>query len=123
MLRKLSQTCEFQSITLEELLRDHLVFGIRDDKVREGLLRESNLTLAKTDEICCAAESMEAQMRVVGSGDTTNTTVSAVTQQGDKFETNKRLLFGDISFTNGQSTTILQQSAGQVQVVDCTACR
>ena len=67
---------EFQSITLEELLRDHLVFGIRDDKVRERFLRESNLTLAKTNEICHAAESMEAQMRVVGSGDTTNTTVS-----------------------------------------------
>ena len=39
-LRKLSQTCEFQSITPEELLRDRLVFGIRDDKVREKLLHE-----------------------------------------------------------------------------------
>ena len=32
-LRKLSQTCEFHIITQEELLRDCLVFGIRDDKV------------------------------------------------------------------------------------------
>ena len=80
MLRKLLQTYEFQSITLEELLRDRLVFGIRDDKVGERLFRESNLTLAKIDEICRAAESMVAQMRVVGSGDMANTTVSAVTQ-------------------------------------------
>ena len=41
------------------------MFGIRDDKVRERLLRESKLTLAKTDEICHAAESMMAQMKVV----------------------------------------------------------
>ena len=35
-LRKLSQTCEFQSITPDELLRDRLVFGIRDDKLVRG---------------------------------------------------------------------------------------
>ena len=82
-LRKLSQTCEFQTITPEELLRDRLLFGIRDDKVRERLLRESNLTLAKTDKICRAAESMVAQMKVVGSGDTSNTTVSAITRHSN----------------------------------------
>ena len=51
-LHKLSQTCDFQSITPDEILRDCLLFGIRDDKVRERLLHESNLTLAKTDYIC-----------------------------------------------------------------------
>ena len=88
-LRKLSQICEFHTITQEELLRDRLVFGIRDDKVRERLLRESNPTLAKTDEICRAAESMVAQMKVVGSGDTSNTAVSAITWTNNpKKETN-----------------------------------
>ena len=48
------------------MLRDCLIFGIRDSKVREGLLRESKLSLAKTDEICCAAESMQTQMKIVG---------------------------------------------------------
>lgn len=71
--------CEFQSITPEELLRDRLIFGIRDDKVREKLFRESNLTLVKTDKLCHTAESMVAQMKVVRSGDTTSTTMSAVT--------------------------------------------
>ena len=75
--------CEFQSITPEELLRDCLVFGIRDDKVRERLVHESNLTLAKTDEICHVAESMAAQMKVVASGDATTTTVSAVTRSNN----------------------------------------
>ena len=39
-LRKLSEGCEFESITPGEILRDRLVFGIRDNKVRERLLRE-----------------------------------------------------------------------------------
>lgn len=54
---------EFATITAHEILRDKLVFGIRDTKVRERLLRESDLTLAKTNEICHAAESMAAQLK------------------------------------------------------------
>ena len=65
-LRKLAEGCKFDSITPDEMLRDRLVFGIRDSKVRERLLRESKLTLAKTDKICRAAESMQAQMKIVG---------------------------------------------------------
>ena len=42
------------------------MFGIRDSKVRERLLREKNLSLEKTDEICCSHETMVQQMRVVG---------------------------------------------------------
>ena len=64
-LRKLSESCEFQSITPEEILRDRLIFGIRDVKVRERLLREPNLLLAKTDQICRAAESMTVQMKEI----------------------------------------------------------
>ena len=77
-LRKLTEGCDFQTITPEEILQDRLVFGIKDDKVRERLLRESNLTLSKTDEICRAAESMIAQMKVVGHMDSLGASVSAV---------------------------------------------
>ena len=75
-LRKLAEGCSFETITPEEILRDRLVFGIRDTKVRERLLRESNLTLAKTDEICHAAESMMGQMKIVE--DRAGATVSAI---------------------------------------------
>lgn len=79
-LLKLAERCDFQSITRDEILRDRLVFGIKDDQVRERLLRQSSLTLTKTDEICRAAESMAAQMKVVT--DNSETLVSAV-KQGD----------------------------------------
>lgn len=49
-LRKLAEGCDFNSITPDEILRDRIVFGIRDNKVRERLLRESHLTSKKTDD-------------------------------------------------------------------------
>ena len=39
---------------------------MRDSKVRERLLRESGLTLKKTDDICRALESMQKQMKIIG---------------------------------------------------------
>ena len=77
-LRKLSEACEFDTITPNEILRDRLIFGIHDTKVRERLLRETNLTLIKTDEICRAAESMTEQMRIVGQSNDATTSVHAV---------------------------------------------
>ena len=64
-LRQLVERCEFESITPNQILRAKLVFGIRDSKVRERLLREKNLWLEKTHEICRSHETMVHQMRVV----------------------------------------------------------
>ena len=50
-LRQLVERCEFELITPNQILRDKLVFGIRDSKVPERLLREKNLSLEKNDEI------------------------------------------------------------------------
>ena len=75
-LRKMAQECEFGTITPDEILRDRLVFGVRDDKVQERLLQEPNLMLAKTDELCHTAESMLVQIKVVGDGD--NTVIHAI---------------------------------------------
>jgi len=37
-LLKLAEGCEFETITPDEILRDRLVFGIRDQQAREKLL-------------------------------------------------------------------------------------
>ena len=78
-LRKLAAGCDFNTITPDKMLRDRLIFGIGDTKVRERLLRECDLTLAKTDEICRAAESMQAQMKVVA--DVTESETNTVDQE------------------------------------------
>ena len=54
-LRKLAERCDFERITPDEILQDRLVFGIRDAKTRERLLRESR---QRTDEICHSTKSM-----------------------------------------------------------------
>ncbi|KAI8490489.1 hypothetical protein Bbelb_317570 [Branchiostoma belcheri] len=51
----LAAECGFGEIR-ESLIRDRILIGILDGKVRERLLRESNLSLEKCAEICRAAE-------------------------------------------------------------------
>ena len=61
---KIAWSWNFEAVTPDEILRDRLLFDIRDNKVRERLLRETGLTLRKPDEICRASESMQKQMKV-----------------------------------------------------------
>ena len=70
VLRQLADRCEFETIKADQILRDKLVFGIQDSEVRERLLREKNLSLQKSDEICQAHETMIQQMKVVGGAST-----------------------------------------------------
>ena len=48
-----------------ELIRDRLVVGIRDDKVRRRLLREPELTLQKCIDIAHAAEISQKQIQEI----------------------------------------------------------
>ena len=58
-LRKMSQHCNFGD-TLEDMLRDRSVVGIKDDAVQRRLLAEPNLTLQRAQEIALGME-MAAQ--------------------------------------------------------------
>ena len=51
-LRQIADKCAFDVITPDDLLRDRVIFGIVDNKVRKRLLREPELNLAKTLDIC-----------------------------------------------------------------------
>ena len=62
-LRRIAANCDLESITPDQILRDRLVTGIRDEKVRERLLRDNKLTLEKALDIVRAAESTAAQMK------------------------------------------------------------
>ncbi|PFX31634.1 Retrovirus-related Pol polyprotein from transposon 17.6 [Stylophora pistillata] len=82
VVRQLADRCEFESITADQILRDKLVFGIQDSRVRERLLREKDLSLEKTDEICRAYETTMEQMKVVGGTSTGDTDLGRVVQRG-----------------------------------------
>ena len=53
--------CEFGSQE-EDMLRDKVVFGIADQRAKERMLREGNLTLQKALHIAHAADSTRHQM-------------------------------------------------------------
>ena len=63
-LRLLLFICEYEEQT-ETHLRDRIVFGVADMRVKERLLRESGITLDKAFDICRAAEASKVQMRVM----------------------------------------------------------
>ncbi|XP_023229307.1 uncharacterized protein LOC111629653 [Centruroides sculpturatus] len=63
-LRKLSINCEFGNLR-DRLLRDRIVSGIRDQKVKERLLRETELSLTKAIDICRAAEQTESHIKLL----------------------------------------------------------
>ena len=71
-LRHLAAGCDFETITPDEILRDRLVFGISDHKVRERLLREPKLTLEKTDALCRASEATQQQLKAMSTDASTH---------------------------------------------------
>lgn len=74
------ENCHFEAIRPDEIMRDRSVFGISDNKVRERLLREAKLTLAKTDEICWVAE----QMRIAEGNTSSSSTTHAMNPGKEK---------------------------------------
>ena len=64
-VRQIADKCAFDAIMPDDFLRDRIIFGIADNKVRERLLREPELNLAKTLDICRASEMSQAQIKVM----------------------------------------------------------
>ena len=62
VLRNMAGSCQFQDLK-GSLIRDHIVFGIADNNVRERLLRVSDLTLNKALEIARAVEATQSQLK------------------------------------------------------------
>lgn len=78
-LRRLAANCDFGALK-EQLIKDRIVCGIRNSKVRDRLLQERDLNLTKAIEICRAAEQADLQIKQL-SGGITKLEVHAVKQQ------------------------------------------
>ena len=63
-LRTRAESCEFGD-QRDLLIRDKIIFGIRDARVKERLLREPNLELPKAVDICRAAEATKFQVQAM----------------------------------------------------------
>ena len=63
-LKRLSEYCSFGE-TLEKMLRDRLVCGVRDSRLQRRLLTEKDLTFAKAVELAKLAELAERSAREI----------------------------------------------------------
>lgn len=81
-LKKNAATCEFDGQE-ESLIRDRIVFGIKDKATQERLLREPNLDLGKAANFCRAVEASKTQFREMEA--TGGTIVDAVAKGKEKF--------------------------------------
>ena len=61
-LRLKAQSCNFVMLK-DSMIRDQIVYGVEDKKVRERLLREMELTLAGAIKICQASELSQRHVR------------------------------------------------------------
>ncbi|KYN05529.1 hypothetical protein ALC62_03520 [Cyphomyrmex costatus] len=61
-IRKLSQTCDFGTMT-NRMIRDKIVFGIRDKALQDRLLKMEDLNLQKTINYCRASEIQERKQQ------------------------------------------------------------
>ena len=62
VLRNMADNCEFQDLK-NSLIRDLIVFGVTDNRVRQRLLRVPDLTLDKPLEIARAAKASQNQLK------------------------------------------------------------
>lgn len=72
----MAKNCQHESITPDEILRDRIVLGILDDKMRERLLWLNDLTLQKTVNLIKATEQTEQQIKLVGGNPSGNANVN-----------------------------------------------
>ncbi len=62
-LKQKVKSCEYDPACLDEMVRDKLVFGVKDLAVKERLLREENVTLQKAVNFAHATEVSKKQIK------------------------------------------------------------
>ncbi|XP_063899929.1 uncharacterized protein K02A2.6-like [Zophobas morio] len=113
-LKRIAADCAFGEFK-QEMLRDRIVCGVTDARVKDRLLREKNLTLGKAIEIGRAAEVTEQHMKKMS--ETPQKMVEEVKETQGKVKSN-----GDI---NGSATRVkrsIRMEIGQLwTVIDVVA--
>ncbi|XP_031332218.1 uncharacterized protein K02A2.6-like [Photinus pyralis] len=94
-LRKLADTCSFHEDSRDEMLRDRIVCGVRDEALQRRLLAESDLTLQKAVDAAIAAETAgvnlnELRGSITGGGDTSKSANAVTGKRNANYSTNKR---------------------------------
>ena len=87
-LRRKAEYCDFGAIK-DSLIRDQIVVGINDPKLRERLLRETDLTLEKAIQLCRITEQSQEQSKIFISPTTQTGSIDAVKKTEPPVDTTK----------------------------------
>jgi len=80
-LKDLASTCEYGDVQ-NQLIRDRIVCGLKDNALRKRLLREKELTLAKTIDLCRGEEATLRHVQGIAGDSADNPiTINAVKSQ------------------------------------------
>ena len=79
-LRALAETCESGTLK-DDLIRERIVCGVRDQGIRRKLLQECGLTLSKCVDICLVNEATYAKLKDMAPSQTTEQEVNEVNQK------------------------------------------
>ncbi|XP_025406710.1 uncharacterized protein LOC112680735 [Sipha flava] len=60
-LKTLAATCEYKEE--DNMIRDRIVFGVKDPEIKDKLLTISNLTMDKAEEICKTTEATKQELQ------------------------------------------------------------
>ncbi|XP_026737908.1 uncharacterized protein LOC113501095 isoform X1 [Trichoplusia ni] len=88
-IKKLSVECEFGNLS-DRMLRDKIVTGIIDKRLKDRLLRESDLTLSKAIQICKAAELAEEQVKKIANEPGMSNAVQSIKKKNVNQDKNKK---------------------------------
>ena len=89
VLHQLAESCEYGDIK-EEMIRDRLVVGIRDEAMSERLQMESELTLDKAKKLIRRREAVQQQQGILKGSNETLETINARSKA--KSRTQRRLV-------------------------------
>ena len=87
-LRTLASTCEFENLK-DGLIRDRVICGIRNQALKERLLREASLTLKSAVDICRAAEVSREQVKSLT--DSPHANIDELNQSGKQWRINTEI--------------------------------
>ena len=87
-LRRKAEYRDFGAIK-DFLIRDQIVLGINDPKLRERLLRETDLTLEKAIKLCRITEQSQEQSKIFISPNTQTGSIDAVKKTEPPVDTTK----------------------------------
>ena len=119
-LRKLSEQCQCGA-SLDEMLRDRLVCGVRDGRLQWRVLAESDLTFKKAFELCQASELAEKNEKELQAGQKQSLKMAGASVMALRSEVGDRKPASGLKFYRCNDTQHLDKDC-RFKAAVCHAC-